>query len=569
MSISALRTRQYPLLLLLALTTSATVAPFVAYSTVSIYVREQDSMAREKRRLSELAAAFTAALETELSNQVELAEAAASNIALQADDLGAFWRSARQISELVKGHFVLTGPQMQQLVNTRVPEGSVLPRAGNPEAIERILRTGQPYIDDLSPGALTGEVLFPVRAPVRIGGSPKYALSYVARDGSIRKMLQRTFLPPEWKVSVLDRNGRIVARSFRHDEFYGREASREFLSSLVSGSGLLLSHDLEGNAAYSAYQKSDLNGWTVVVWAPEAQITGPAEATKRNLLLGLMIALAASILSALLANRLIRGPSLRLLRTAEALAAGEPVRYAPSFMAEANVVGEALSRSSSVIAQRESALRDRERHLSVVLKEMSHRTKNLLAIIQAIANQSARNASDVDGYHRSFVARISGLARSNDLLVHENSGSVLLSDLIRSQLEPFAGDLGQQLESDGPSLTLRSEAAQSLGMAFHELATNAAKYGSLAVPGGKVLVQWKIDLTESGWFEVTWKEAGGPACSQPIRAGFGQSVLTKVVPAATGGEAEVVWRPDGCEWRLRAPLASVILGEAATGRTAA
>src|SRR6476469_7022596 len=115
------------------------------------------------------------------------------------------------------------------------------------------------------------------------------------------------------------------------------------------------------------------------------------------------------------------------------------------------------------------------------MRELTHRTKNLLSVVQAIAMQTAKSGGRLDDFHERFAARLQGLAGSHDLLVQENWSGASMSELVRSQLGHYADSVGQQIHLSGPALLLEPEAAQNLGMALHELSTNAAKYGSLSV----------------------------------------------------------------------------------------
>jgi PAS domain S-box-containing protein len=137
-----------------------------------------------------------------------------------------------------------------------------------------------------------------------------------------------------------------------------------------------------------------------------------------------------------------------------------------------------------------------EAHLRELMRELTHRSKNLLAVIQAMARQTARHSGTFDGFLDQFGARLQALSASHDLLVQESWYGASLSELINSQLSHYLD--GTQVVLDGPSILLKPEAAQSLGLAFHELATNAMKYGALSVPAGKVAIEWHRRMEEGG-----------------------------------------------------------------------
>src|SRR5262249_58703850 len=125
-----------------------------------------------------------------------------------------------------------------------------------------------------------------------------------------------------------------------------------------------------------------------------------------------------------------------------------------------------------------------EAHLRLLMRELTHRSKNLLAVIQAMARQTARYSESIDGFLERFGARLQALARSHDLLVQEEWHGVALAELVKSQLT-YLDRTGAQIVAEGPAVMLRPEAAQSLGLALHELAMNALRYGALSTPAGK------------------------------------------------------------------------------------
>jgi PAS domain S-box-containing protein len=133
-----------------------------------------------------------------------------------------------------------------------------------------------------------------------------------------------------------------------------------------------------------------------------------------------------------------------------------------------------------------------EAHLRLLLRELTHRSKNLLAVIQAMARQTARHAGSVDRFLTRFGARLQALAASHDILVRESWHGASVDELIRSQLAMYLDREEEQVTIGGPAVTLKPEAAQNLGLALHELAINAAKFGALSVPDGRLSVTWRL-----------------------------------------------------------------------------
>ena len=205
------------------------------------------------------------------------------------------------------------------------------------------------------------------------------------------------------------------------------------------------------------------------------------------------------------------------------------------------------------------ARRRAEDHMRFVMKELSHRTKNLLMVMYSMARQAGKHAQLPD-FLSDFSARIQGLAKSHDLLVSSDWSGAPLKEHLKAQLAPFADVDGQRIRMSGPRVMLRQAATQALGLAFHELATNALKHGALKHPEGMIEVTWEAIPNGSGEvFRLTWREcvhASGPACLD--ERGFGYTVLNRVVPEALSGEVRWQLEGDGMVWELKAPLGEVL-----------
>lgn len=192
-----------------------------------------------------------------------------------------------------------------------------------------------------------------------------------------------------------------------------------------------------------------------------------------------------------------------------------------------------------------------EEHKKVLMAEVNHRSKNLLAVVQAIVHQSARGA-DPAIFALNLADRLQGLAASQDLLIKTDWHGVDIADLVHAQLHHFRDLIGSRILIDGPAARLTSASAQAIGMALHELATNAAKYGSLSTSQGRVLVSWRVDHSAEPSFTIGWIEQGGPKVSPPERRGFGHTVIGPIAESAVDGKVEIDFLETGLTWRLDA-----------------
>ncbi|MGE3918082.1 MAG: HWE histidine kinase domain-containing protein, partial [Hyphomicrobiaceae bacterium] len=220
--------------------------------------------------------------------------------------------------------------------------------------------------------------------------------------------------------------------------------------------------------------------------------------------------------------------------------------------------GNGPTRRATLVVQDISERKEAEQQRLLLMREVGHRSKNLLSVVQAIARQTARD-SPPDRFIESFSRRLQGLSSSQDLLVAGDWKGVPLDELARSQLSHLGESRDVRLSISGTPLIVSASAAQAIGLALHELSTNALKYGSLSGLDGRVSVGWSlVDAAGGRRFVMSWTEVGGPPVTQPARRGFGSAVVERMASAALRGTASLVFLPDGVTWTLDAPAASVL-----------
>jgi PAS domain S-box-containing protein len=201
-----------------------------------------------------------------------------------------------------------------------------------------------------------------------------------------------------------------------------------------------------------------------------------------------------------------------------------------------------------------TAVRAEEERRALLLTEMGHRVKNVLATVQAVAAQTLRHAGVPAAVQETLLRRLMALAGSHDLLVSGGWESASLADVLQRALSPYAGP--GRVRSGGPPARLAADAVGMLNLAFHELATNAAKYGALSVAEGHVEVSWTLRRTgrDLRLVEIDWRERGGPPVTPPGRQGFGSRLLERGLARRVGGKVRLDFRPEGLECHICLPV---------------
>ncbi len=198
-----------------------------------------------------------------------------------------------------------------------------------------------------------------------------------------------------------------------------------------------------------------------------------------------------------------------------------------------------------------------EEHIRLLLNEVNHRSKNILSVVLAIAQQTT--APTLKEFLQRFSDRVHALAASHDLLAKSQWHRIAVSELVRAQLAHFEGLIEKRIFIDGPPLDVSVAGAQCIGMVVHELATNAAKHGALSNQVGRVDLAWKI---ESGAgeerFMISWVERDGPPVVAPTHRGFGSTVITNIAELSLEGEVQLEFAPSGLAWRLACPATAIL-----------
>jgi two-component sensor histidine kinase len=205
---------------------------------------------------------------------------------------------------------------------------------------------------------------------------------------------------------------------------------------------------------------------------------------------------------------------------------------------------------------RTKELAEAKQRLEVTLRELTHRSKNLLAVIHAIARQTASRTRSIDDFLDRFGARLYAIGMSHDLLVADDWRGASLRMLVEQQLETHAEGFGDRIDIEGEDVMLKPEAVHNLGLALHELTANAEKYGSLSNAKGGVRIEWNFceDATK---LKLVWQEMNGPEVKEPQRSGFGRAMLEDVVGKALAGDVTLSFPVKGVHCEIVIPTAHV------------
>jgi two-component sensor histidine kinase len=384
-------------------------------------------------------------------------------------------------------------------------------------------------------------ILLPVFLPNR----EPMVLGFNRNAENLSATLLANKMPEGWNVALVDRKGAIIAASPGAGTT-GDQFKLTGIDDLAAAPGWTEINTAD-EQLFAAVQRSVLTGWTLVAWSPHDVVTKPLAEAFWSLLVG-GILLAATVILVIYWVALQIGRSVHGLEDdAHRLGRGEVVLPRDYPISEIATVARALSDASR---QRKHA----EAEVRLLMRELAHRSKNQMTVIAAMAKQTARGVDSVPEFVNSFERRIFGLARSTDLLLAHGAAGVDLRELLQLQVEVFAPEDGARFSLQGPAIRLNGQSAQIIGMAAHELSTNASKYGAFSRAGGKVEVRW---TTDNGVLDLQWCETTRGQINRPHRRGFGTTVIENMVGRALGAEVERDLRENGIAWRFKIPLAGL------------
>jgi len=536
----------------LVLFATALAVPLLILAGVSLNrmaALEQDQLELRIRLVSN---DLSRMVDRELDHTIAILETLATSRGLASGNLSVFGEWALQALHNSRSTIFLLDRSFNQIINTRASKEAPLPPADDVETPKRVLESLSPHVSGVVVDAMTRRPVVHIEVPVIEESEVRYFLGMAIETSFFADVLRAHRPDPLWITGITDQDGVIVARSAQHDEFSGKQLPRELFRQSLREKGAFRGVSAAGEPIVRVTSRSRHAGWLISATVPQWY----ADAAQRGWHLWLVIlTLAAVILGGVLAYffaELIERPLAQATQAAEDLGKGAILEARPSALIEANSLTHALSAASKELAARAD-------QASVLTHEVTHRSKNLLAVVIALTSQIARQSSSVEEFREGLSSRLHALARSKDLLVKGDWKGADLADLVRAQIAPFIDANSSRLVVEGPPLLLHADTVRNIGLALHELGTNASKYGALATPDGTMAVRWRLTGRESGTdLELSWEEHGGSPAQMPERKGFGHFVLTGIVPQALGGSASLEFHEKGLRWWLHAPVRRLI-----------
>jgi two-component sensor histidine kinase/HAMP domain-containing protein len=653
------------------------LAPLLVIVGASGYTSYRAERTTTEAMLLDTARALALGVDREVGKAEVLLRALSKSDALAAGDLARFHARASEALYSPEIWISLSGTDGETLLATRAPYGTRLPQARLASRIREVAASGKPWLSGVVVGAYTGRTVVLLMLPV-IGRSDevRYVLTMALSSDLFMKLVEELSAPSTWLVTIMDREGRFVARSRDQERFAGRQASSTFRSATAQvDTGAVESVSSDGVPIWASFARSSDDALTAVISYPLSEFDA-----LRHRALSWMLAFAAvaaaGFLFALRAARAITRPLESLVRSARALGQGMEVASTPTGLREFDLLGAELSDAAATRSLAERRLLESQAHLrlaldvggigeweydprngrllaspatralfgygiehpfegrsalrglaqadrreligharrvlatggsfelthpvtwpdssthwlrtrarslreaegvrligacqdvtaewnarsqqSLLINELNHRVKNSLATVQSLAAMTFRAGGDMEAVRDSFMGRVLGMARTHDLLTRSEWEAASLQDLVKGELDPYQDVLGHRIRLRGPSIALTPQATLALGLAVHELATNAAKYGALSVPEGRVTIYWRsVRIEGTPNLLLEWTEIGGPPVQPPSREGFGSKLIKRGLAQDLGGDIKLNFAPSGLVCVITFPLTRI------------
>ena len=480
----------------LALLVAGTTLPLIIFASVIVFSNYEQDRRDASQRVLETVRSIRLVLDAEMQRMTGALQVLALTGPLREGDFEAFRRIAQGfLDQYREGGVVLVADREgRQLFSSVTSDTANLPLRNNLEIVEKVFATKRFQYSNLFVGAVKKQPIVTVEVPVFRGGDVVYDISFSPPIEVFQAIINQQRPSADWTISIFDGDGINFARIPNPQDTVGKRASPSLYAEMSRRpEATLQTVSLEGAPLITTFARSSLTGWTVAAGIAESSLVGPLW---RSLAI-------TSVIGGIL---LLTGLAFAV-RMATTIARGEMLH-------------------------------------DLLIEELNHRVKNTLAILQAIAVQTFRSASKAE--RQKFEGRLGALAEAHNLLSMEKWQGSELQDVVGRVLQPYLLNNPERMRMFGPPVPLSPRLAVVLSMIVHEIATNAAKYGSLSNDSGTVALDWEV-VTENGKrkLRLIWAEAGGPHVTAPVQRGFGSRLIERSARDQLGGEATVDFLPRG------------------------
>lgn len=530
--------------------------PLIVLAT--LLMRQLIDAERNAASSGHLAAARTLAalVENEVETHLAIATAMAASQSLRRGDLAAFHTEAVAITQRMPATWMTLIDNLgRTVITTRQAFGQpVDPREVTLNRAQRPADLKAPDVSDLFRDEVTGQWITLLLYPLADAGVTQFTVAVAMPPAEFLKLIENKF-GPNAAVAVLDRQRRFIARIPDHDRRVGSLAAETWRRAIDAApvEGTVESVTLEGVPSLTTYTATRF-GWIAGLSYPVDVLYAPVRRQIWTMgVTGAALLAVAMLIAALLSLQM--AAEIRLVsRDARALAEGEHVESRSLRITEAQALNTDMAEASKVLRLRMQELISSRIHQRFLLRELAHRLKNQLTVVNSMVRQTARGAASTTDFADKLANRTQGLAIGVDLLVNQNWQSARLNDLIEKQLEPFIS-AKHRVTTSGPQVELSPDLTQSIGLALHELATNCVKYGAWSNEIGTVAITWTLaENYPQQRLIMVWQEQGGPPVVPPERRGFGQVVIAQAGGRGEGAESKLEFAVDGLIWRMTAIL---------------
>jgi two-component sensor histidine kinase len=491
----------------LALLVAGTTLPLIIFAAALVFNDYEQDRKDASQRVLETVRSIRLVLDAEMQRMTGGLQVLTLTDALRNGDFENFRRMASGFLDQYgpDGVVLVANREGRQLFSSVTPDTTSLPLRHNREIVEKVFATKSPSYSNLFIGAVKKRPIMTVEVPVLRDGDVLYDISFSPPISIFQTLIEKQRPSKDWTISFFDGNGVNFARIPNPQETVGKRASPTlYVEMFRRPEATLQTVSLEGVPLITSFARSSLTGWTVAAGVAESSLVGPLW---RNLAI-------TSVIGGIL---LLTGLAFAV-RMATTIARGEMLH-------------------------------------ELLIDELNHRVKNTLAILQAIAVQTFRNASKAE--REKFEGRLGALAEAHNLLSTEKWQGSELQDVVGRVLQPYLLNNPERMRMSGPSVPLSPRLAVVMSMIVHEMATNAAKYGALSNDTGTIALDWQVIKENTGpKLRLVWTEAGGPPVVAPVQRGFGSRLIERSARDQLGGEATVDFLPRGVVYTVTCALES-------------